>query len=93
MPLALEARHHLAQGDGVLDIGLQRVAHRTPGAVKGGLDLQVDHRSGVHGQQHGARAKRQHQKQGDRTDQPELKRHTPNLKEDIYTSGNKPAGW
>jgi len=72
MALAFEARHHLAQGDGVLDIGLQGVADRMAGPVKGGAHLQLDHRLGVQRQKPRPRRQGQQQEQGDRSDQPQL---------------------
>ena len=71
--LAFKARHHLAQGDGVLDIGFERVADRMARAVKGAAHFQVDHGAGVERQQACAHHKRQHQKQRDRADKAVLK--------------------
>ena len=75
MTLAFEAGHHLAQGDRVLDIALQRVTDRPLRAPEGGMDFNLRHRFGMQQQQRAAAQKRQHQQKRDRTQDPELKRH------------------
>ena len=72
MALALEAGHHLAHGDGVLDIALQRVAHGILRALKGGADLDFDHRAGMQDQKRAAAQKAQDEQDCDGAEDTEL---------------------